>query len=98
MDRMIVTWFGAGLMKPAPGTWGSAVAVALGVALALVMAVRRGPSGVTRGRKRHAWATCHGHADSQGDCQCTNPADESGCASWQLLTTVHWHVLPLDPD
>ena len=31
MDRMIVTWFGAGLMKPAPGTWGSAVAVALGV-------------------------------------------------------------------
>ena len=28
MDRMIVTWFGAGLMKPAPGTWGSAVAVA----------------------------------------------------------------------
>ena len=31
MDRMIVTWFGAGLMKPAPGTWGSAVAVACGV-------------------------------------------------------------------
>ena len=31
MDRMIVTWFGAGLMKPAPGTWGSLVAVALGV-------------------------------------------------------------------
>ena len=33
MDRMIVTWFGAGLMKPAPGTWGSAVAVALGVVI-----------------------------------------------------------------
>lgn len=31
MDRMIVTWFGAGLMKPAPGTWGSAVAIACGV-------------------------------------------------------------------
>ena len=31
MDRMIVTWFGAGDMKPAPGTWGSAVAVELGV-------------------------------------------------------------------
>ena len=31
MIRLIVTWFGAGDMKPAPGTWGSAVAVALGV-------------------------------------------------------------------
>ncbi|MFD1795687.1 phosphatidylglycerophosphatase A [Paracoccus aurantiacus] len=31
MIRMIVTWFGAGDMRPGPGTWGSAVAIALGV-------------------------------------------------------------------
>ena len=31
MIRLIVTWFGAGDMRPASGTWGSAVAVALGV-------------------------------------------------------------------
>ncbi|MDO5642865.1 MAG: phosphatidylglycerophosphatase A [Paracoccus sp. (in: a-proteobacteria)] len=29
--RLIVTWFGAGLLRPAPGTWGSAVAVLCGV-------------------------------------------------------------------
>ncbi|MEZ5726387.1 MAG: phosphatidylglycerophosphatase A [Paracoccaceae bacterium] len=33
MHRLIATWFGAGDMKPAPGTWGSAVAVALGVVI-----------------------------------------------------------------
>ncbi|SDE29864.1 phosphatidylglycerophosphatase A [Paracoccus isoporae] len=33
MDRLICTWFGAGLLRPAPGTWGSAVAVILGVLL-----------------------------------------------------------------
>ena len=32
MDRMIATFFGIGRLKPAPGTWGSAAAVALGVA------------------------------------------------------------------
>lgn len=31
MDKLICTWFGAGNLKPAPGTWGSLVAVALGV-------------------------------------------------------------------
>ncbi|MCT4333525.1 phosphatidylglycerophosphatase A [Paracoccus sp. YLB-12] len=31
MDRLLCIWFGAGLLKPAPGTWGSAVAVALGL-------------------------------------------------------------------
>lgn len=31
MDRMIVTFFGVGLLKPAPGTWGSAAAVLLAV-------------------------------------------------------------------
>lgn len=31
MDRMLATWFGTGLLRPAPGTWGSAVAVALGL-------------------------------------------------------------------
>lgn len=33
MSRMIATFFGVGLMRPAPGTWGSAVAVVLGVAI-----------------------------------------------------------------
>ncbi|MFV0382449.1 phosphatidylglycerophosphatase A, partial [Paracoccus sp. (in: a-proteobacteria)] len=31
MIRMITTFFGVGLLRPAPGTWGSAAAVALGV-------------------------------------------------------------------
>ncbi|MFD1883473.1 phosphatidylglycerophosphatase A [Paracoccus pacificus] len=29
--RFIATWFGVGLLRPAPGTWASAVAVMLGV-------------------------------------------------------------------
>lgn len=33
MDRLLCTWFGTGLLKPAPGTWGSAVAILLGVLL-----------------------------------------------------------------
>ncbi len=31
MDRVLATWFGVGLLKPAPGTWASVVAVGLGV-------------------------------------------------------------------
>lgn len=31
MDRMICTFFGIGLLRPAPGTWGSAAAVLLAV-------------------------------------------------------------------
>lgn len=31
MQRLLSIWFGAGLLKPAPGTWGSAVAVLLGL-------------------------------------------------------------------
>ncbi|MFV0303134.1 MAG: phosphatidylglycerophosphatase A [Paracoccus sp. (in: a-proteobacteria)] len=31
MQRLLSIWFGAGLLKPAPGSWGSAVAVALGL-------------------------------------------------------------------
>lgn len=31
MARLLCIWFGAGLLKPAPGTWGSAVAVLLGL-------------------------------------------------------------------
>lgn len=31
MDRLIATFFGVGLMRPAPGTWGSAAAVVLAV-------------------------------------------------------------------
>lgn len=34
MIRAITTFGGAGLLRPAPGTWGSAVALALGVAIA----------------------------------------------------------------
>lgn len=33
MDKLIVTWFGVGNIRPAPGTWGSAVAVVLGLAI-----------------------------------------------------------------
>jgi len=33
MSRAIATFFGVGLLRPAPGTWGSAVAVALGLGL-----------------------------------------------------------------
>ena len=31
MARLLCIWFGAGLLRPAPGTWGSAVAVAMGL-------------------------------------------------------------------
>jgi phosphatidylglycerophosphatase A len=31
MARILCIWFGAGLLRPGPGTWGSAVAVALGL-------------------------------------------------------------------
>lgn len=34
MIRMITTFFGIGLLRPAPGTWGSAAAVLLAVAIA----------------------------------------------------------------
>lgn len=33
MTRLLCTWFGIGLLRPASGTWGSAVAVLLGVVL-----------------------------------------------------------------
>lgn len=33
MTRLLAIWFGAGLMRPAPGTWGSAVALALGLGI-----------------------------------------------------------------
>lgn len=33
MDRLLATWFYSGLLRPAPGTWGSAVAVAMGLVL-----------------------------------------------------------------
>ena len=33
MQRLLSIWFGAGLLKPAPGTWGSAVAIGLGLLL-----------------------------------------------------------------
>lgn len=31
LPRLLTTWFGTGLLRPAPGTWGSAVAVLLGL-------------------------------------------------------------------
>lgn len=33
MTRLLVIFFGAGLMRPAPGTWGSAVALILGMGI-----------------------------------------------------------------
>lgn len=33
LPRLLATFFGVGLLRPAPGTWGSAAAVALGVAI-----------------------------------------------------------------
>ncbi|MGB3146985.1 MAG: phosphatidylglycerophosphatase A, partial [Paracoccaceae bacterium] len=30
-SRLLSVWFGAGLLRPAPGTWGSVVALAMGV-------------------------------------------------------------------
>ena len=33
MTRLIATFFGVGRLRPAPGTWGSAVAVALGLGI-----------------------------------------------------------------
>lgn len=33
MSRLVATFFYVGLLRPAPGTWGSAVAVALGLVL-----------------------------------------------------------------
>ncbi len=33
MSRVLAIWFGVGLLRPAPGTWGSAVAVILGLGI-----------------------------------------------------------------
>ncbi len=33
VSRALSIWFGAGLLRPAPGTWGSVAAVALGLAI-----------------------------------------------------------------
>ena len=33
MSRMIAIFFGVGLLRPAPGTWASAVAIVLGIAI-----------------------------------------------------------------
>lgn len=33
MARLLCIWFGAGLLRPGPGTWGSAIAVAMGLIL-----------------------------------------------------------------
>ena len=33
MSRLLAIFFGAGLLRPAPGTWGSAVAVVLGLVI-----------------------------------------------------------------
>ena len=37
MERLIATGFGIGHLRPGPGTWGSAAAVALGIPLGLFM-------------------------------------------------------------
>ncbi|MDO5622327.1 MAG: phosphatidylglycerophosphatase A [Paracoccus sp. (in: a-proteobacteria)] len=36
MDKLLATWFGVGWLRPASGTWGSAVAVAMGVGLHMI--------------------------------------------------------------
>lgn len=33
LSRLLCLWFGVGLLRPAPGTWGSAVALVLGIAI-----------------------------------------------------------------
>ena len=33
MSRLVAIWFGAGLLRPAPGTWGSAVAIGLAMVI-----------------------------------------------------------------
>ena len=33
LSRIVSIFFGAGLLRPAPGTWGSVVAVALGLVI-----------------------------------------------------------------
>lgn len=33
LSRILSIWFGVGLLKPAPGTWGSAVAIAMGLVI-----------------------------------------------------------------
>ena len=33
MDRLLSTWFGAGFLRPASGTWASAIAIILGLIL-----------------------------------------------------------------
>lgn len=33
VSRAVAIWFGVGLMRPAPGTWGSAAALVLGIGL-----------------------------------------------------------------
>ena len=76
-------------------------AVALGRSLTLRtlrMTVRGRARGITRCGEGDARTTRHRHADPQRDGQRTDPADESGCASWQLLTTVDRHATPLYPD
>lgn len=33
MDKLICTWFGIGWLRPAPGTWASALAIVMGIQL-----------------------------------------------------------------
>lgn len=56
MERMIATFFGVGLLKPAPGTWGSAAAVLLAVALAEAGAGWLLPLGVVLATVAGFWA------------------------------------------
>ena len=37
LSRLLSIWFGVGLLRPAPGTWGSAAAVVLGIVIDRVL-------------------------------------------------------------
>ncbi|MDT1061055.1 phosphatidylglycerophosphatase A [Paracoccus sp. CPCC 101403] len=56
MERQIATFFGVGLLRPAPGTWGSAAAVALAVLACELGASLLVPVGVVLATLLGFWA------------------------------------------
>ena len=67
MERMIATFFGVGLLKPAPGTWGSAAAFLLAVALAEAGAGWLLPLGVVLATVAGFWAVPRATAGQADD-------------------------------
>lgn len=56
MIKMITTFFGIGLLRPAPGTWGSAAAVALAVLFCEIGAAWLVPAGTVLATLAGFWA------------------------------------------